>query len=707
MRALASICLGLCFVLSVIGASAWGQQAAQRPQFESSVDVMRIQVAVGNDDDEFVPGLELEDFVLLVDGQPRTIVDLLEVSDRTRALRATQPPVEMGMHGDRLVASVVKNRGLPPAARRHFLFFLDLSRLPRRGLRYARSASLDFLESGVMQDDLVGLATYSPRRGLEFAVPFSADHAPTRDYLETLRSSRAMEALEAAGAGIDFHAIAENDEQTADFIREIEELRSELSAERALESLRELADAMAVVEGRKHVLFFSRGWPDGYFQEAGFRTGIDAVASGARRTDTVIHTFYPGVLPAPSLHLDRVEGRPTSRAGGPLSGIERTLRDRQSLHFLAEETGGLSTFYRHNTRKGLEKVERLTRSYYVLTFPLRDEDPQRVDIQVQMRRPEVDILWAPNQLALPGTFDNLTAVQRQFDVAEALDLGSDRSDIRLDLLTMPLSVRDGFGRMAVVAEIPPREVARLLDTSGGEALDVELLGLAIGPSSDIADYFRTRANLPVDAERVIRSGTPFRYYNLIAVPPGGYYVKFMVRETTLGEITTRTVRFDVPEAPELALRLAGPVLVATDTEMLRGIDSEVLPAHRQGRPFEYAFSVAGNELIPTLANEARAGQQLDLFAALYDEARDPVTGQPQVDVEVELHAGDGRVLPINQSVITASDRAPDGALRLLVRLRVPPSAATGSWQLVLRATDEVAAVSVEQSLQLTILGSDP
>ena len=458
------------------------QVAAQTPQFEAAAHAMSIHVSVVGPEGRFVSGLGITDFELLVDGRVQHLTGVFEAGGDVSA-PGRPPALRTETRETDPTAMRVVDNDLPTGARRHFLLVFDLTQAGPRTLGYARSAALEFLAGDVRESDMVGVAVYGPHRGLDFAVPFTSQHTAAAKWLEGFGNRSAMERLAPVGDGIDLQAIAELDAQSAEFVEEIEEIRVAMGAENMVEALTQLADALAVVEGRKHVLFFSRGLPDTLMMDAGFRQTAQAAIARSRSAAAVIHSFHPDVLPVSDVHDLRRMGSGLRTEGGvsgvrdPLSAVvsRSIFNNRQILNMLAEETGGTSTFYRHNLGDGLANVERITRSYYVLTFSLRLDDADHVDVDLRVRQPGVEVLWTPSRLLITNP-TSLTPDQHMLKVAAALDLAGARSEIALEVLGLPLSVRDGTGRLAMAIEIPFRALDELLARREGETLDFEILG---------------------------------------------------------------------------------------------------------------------------------------------------------------------------------------------------------------------------------------
>lgn len=79
--------LALAGVVAMVMA-AWtvtGAAQSGAPQFRTTVEIVQLQVGVAADNGEFVSGLQPEDFLLRIDGQPREVQFVFEVDLRREA----------------------------------------------------------------------------------------------------------------------------------------------------------------------------------------------------------------------------------------------------------------------------------------------------------------------------------------------------------------------------------------------------------------------------------------------------------------------------------------------------------------------------------------------------------------------------------------------------------------------------------------------
>jgi VWFA-related protein len=714
------------------------QDVGDRPQFEVAVDLMTVQVRVVGLGDELVSGLTVDDFTLMIEGEERSITVLYEVNlpplpSETGAGEAGIPERPHAGASELAVVSsqpAGAERALPVAARRHFLLFFDFSNTSRVGVRKARSAARQFLDTYVRADDMVGVAAYSPATGLEFLIPFTGYHELAGRAVESFFTGRAEERVQPQFADVGLRELIAFEEE-ASGSSELGALLESAQAEQYaaaiasyLDSLAELGEALTAIQGQKHVVFFSRGFADqvwemkegdplggGEERETEVRDSAQEAAEALKNAGAAIHTFHPDNLPFSNVHdISQIEVS-VSTGPGQLNRSAGVLTDRQFLNFIAEETGGLSTWYAGNLATGLEDLDALSRSYYVLGYQRQPDDPEVVSVEVACTFPETEVASAPTQLANVPAFERLTPMQRQLQLAEALEFGVDANRMSLELRVVPLGRVEGVGRYAVVLQVPMREAQRLARLRNDGFLQFEILGVAIDEEGGMSDFFRNGIRLNAGRILEVPDGfdMPFRYYNLFVLPPGQYRTKIVVREATVGQLTSRSVELRVPREGDEATAqpvIVGPLRIAPDrtSYLARGVDPASPPRYRQGLPLDYPFQVNGIELTPDVSPLMQVGESYELWISIGGVYGDYEAAA--LSAELVLNVVDSAGTAWEIDYFEPIDEELDleaGRLNLLLWMSLPDDLAVGPHELRLRFTEPVTGQSRESSLGVNVV----
>ncbi len=387
--------LALLPVLAVLlAAAAAGQE--ERFSGQASVVVVEIPVQVVQDG-EPVRGLTAENFEVR-DGKVRRPITSFEV-------------VDFGPPAAGAQAAPAAPAAIPLAARRKLLFLFDLAFSSRRSLARAEAAARELLERGLHPQDLVGIAFYSPARGLVVPLGFTSDHAQAAAVLDALaallRGDTAAARLRRAAAGrgdapelapADLRAVfgqtgslagveispagealswlADGDGRMSETLAQMDAIMTPFLTEARRSRVEDFSRSLAAlalltreVEGRKALVFFSDGFDDSgalgdaherrtagggqMFGNARLLKEINRMLEELRRAGWVLHAVEAFGLAGP-----------WDGGGG---GAE-------SLFYLAHETGG--TFWNHRNDLGEAMADLLAAESvtYLLAFQA-DEVP--------------------------------------------------------------------------------------------------------------------------------------------------------------------------------------------------------------------------------------------------------------------------------------------------------------------------------------------
>lgn len=690
----------------------------ETPQFRSTVQLVQLQVNVAGPDGAFVPGLEPGDFLLRVNGEDRPVQVVYEVNlDRpadSTAEETTAPALDDAP---------------PAAARRHFLFLFDLSFTSRRGILEARRSALDFVDSRVHPRDFVAVATYG-RFGFRLLAPFTGEHAQAREAIATLGLADAGDAL---ASGIDFEesisqALSELAEGPAGDDGGIGAMLagSEFSTyvgevANYAEQMAELGALLQAVEGRKHVVLFSRGFDDRaltgqslgelaagaearaaspagvagadaeqMYGSAEVRRALERMIDEFREADAVVHAVDPTGLRQGDNDVTRqVSPIATSAFGGGGDLATGNLRNgHQALVAMAEGTGGTISWGLNDLSVALERIEEATAAFYMIGYRRSPDDPATVEVEVSVRAPDVRVVSAPTRLAPPPPFGEMTEAQRQLQLAEFFADSIDRRDLSFETQVVPFPQVSADGKLAVLLEIPGLEIDRLARERGDDRVQLEFAALARDAGGAAAAV--VRRGLTVDVARMRDAGSmveqSVRLADYLQVPPGDYRVRMLLREREVGRLSTRTVGAHLPEPVGDALRVARPLILSPSSA----------PARPEGdAPFD-PLSLDGRQVMAAASPVLAPGESFLALVVIYNLPRDPATGEPRAGVVLEIDGGE-RSLPVTDFEIIGSRYEGDsGITQLVIQGILPTDAPTGTASLWARLLDATSGRRIEE-----------
>ena len=445
-----------------------------------------------------VEDLEREDFELFVNGRPHPIDYFDIVSTRT-----AQDAEDL-------------------RERRLFLLLFDLAYTDVHSLGRARQAAMQLVENAP-RGDLFAVGTYSRRRGIWIASPFTRNPVALSRAIGTFSSTRSGDplALVLTNAEV-LHAESMRAPDPVDLIRDelpggagvlanaaLEDISSTVAhraAEDQVLDLSDLARRLSSLQGQKHVVFMSLGF------------------EGRKRRNNV------GFLSSPTRYQIYEGGVSPALAGGGFGeDVMRSIRElgfafqasdvflhtldvegvgemgAASLLLLARRTGGKFIHNENDLGKALTRLSSSLSHSYVLGFVPRNARSSRNSIEVRLRN--VRGATVHHRRGFSGT-------PQKTDVDEGLYLADVvMNDVPQTGTAAALSVEGA----TLSATIPMAEIAAQV-TRDRRA---ELLVYFFDAKGSAVDFRREIVEVPITASGDTTIAMP--------VPPGATVAKALLR----------------------------------------------------------------------------------------------------------------------------------------------------------------------------------
>lgn len=351
--------------------------AAQQPVFRSGVQVVEVDARVFDRDGRFVTTLTRDDFEVLEDGVPQTIVAMTLVggeNERTIPTPPTSPP------------STSTTPSTPTHVPTTWIFFFDLNHLSAGGgFSRAREAVEEFIAKRFREGDLAGVIAGDKmvngrlttlRAELAQAVRSVKPSGEQRNLLMELtrewpRFRDAEEALDVARnisrAVSSAVARACSDDPTACItadaaVRGKAQRMATLIHRSTLETfnaLHGLAAGLAKMTGPKTVVFLSDG-----FVTHGLDTTLRTVVGQTGRAGARVYAIDVRGLNrgSQSSMLDR------AASDDPAGGGPQFDAQEDGVNSLAVDTGGMMIRNENNIGRALDTIAADTGTYYVLAY---------------------------------------------------------------------------------------------------------------------------------------------------------------------------------------------------------------------------------------------------------------------------------------------------------------------------------------------------
>jgi VWFA-related protein len=696
---------------------------AQEGRFGETTSVVVVEVPVQvTRDGKPVRGLTAEHFEVL-DGKTKQritgfeVIDLAALGVAGTAAAGSQPPPPAP--------------ALPLAARRHFLFLFDLTFAQPKSILLARRAARELLRTGLHPTDFAAVATYGASRGAELVLGFTADHAQVEAAIDGLGMPQLLDRFadplrlliadiqaearhEGGGTGAlppDLPREALEDTGLSHFesIHRMAEANYRRTPEQqitaATSALVELAQRLAVVDGRKYVVYLSEG-----FQGSAITgQGIDA-ASGALVADGSVWEVDSGKLYGSArVQADLAQMLETFRradcviqavdvggvrTAGPEAATElRTDADvadtgRDSLLTMAHYTGGELYERFNDLAAAMGKMLDGTSVTYLLSF-----QPDGLAHDGAFHEIEVRLKGGPRGAKVhhragyfaPDPRRPPDPLEQRLRTAAAILGGDEGGSLPVAALAVPLP----SGPLPLLLEV---DGPALLAGHAGGPLALEIYAYALDARQAVRGYLTQRVELDLaQVEAALRAGG-LKFYGELALPPGAYTVRLLVRAAG-GADVLRSLPVEVPAAG------AGPMV---SPPLFPAAEAGWLVARQAERPGEaareYPFTLAGRPFVPEARPVVAAAGEARVALLAYN------LGSAAVARAEVLRATDGR--PAAGGGFRLVDRqrgeggAPDRLVGVLTAHGLPP----GEYLLRVTVTDRASGATHSSSAPFVVKG---
>ena len=649
-----SVALSLVLALVVLAAPSAQQSApalseqreSKGPVFRGDVNLIVVDVVVRDRSGAIVRGLTANDFEIREDNRPQQVVsfNVEEVTttvpsgqvvpqvltagvgpsdSKTDAAATTSPPV----------AEPITREDL--AGRRLIVLLFDLSSMQAEELVRAGRAAVEYVDKQMAAADLVAIATIDTT--LKVVSDFTGDREQVKAALGQFVAVDAVgfETPAAETAATDETAAATGEATTSDSAE-----YDLFNNDARLRALRTLADALAPVEQKKSILYFSGGMT---------RSGGDnqvelrAATTAAVRANVALYPVDTRGLQAVVPGGDA--SRASARGVGAFSGrgvsqqFDRLFASQDTLQTLAADTGGRAFTDTNDFGEAFTQVQRDTSSYYLLGYSSTNsvKDGRFRRISVRVKRPDLRVdhragYYAERDFAHTGRQDRERQLEEQIGApVSATDL--------------PVVVSSGYFRMANDRYYVPLSVAvsgaPLRNSQQKSTLDV----LGVIRDEQGRPVGRMRETLDVGADAGGQPSRQVLYQSGLTLPPGRFAVKVVVRENASGAMGSFETGVFVPDLRQAPVKVSS-VTLSTLVRPVAGRRRSESPLVREGV-----------ELLPSLSHVVDRDRKMYFYYEVYDPAA--ANGRPSLKTSLSFYRGTVKVFEtplVERSELDVADR---------------------------------------------------
>ncbi|MGH9361186.1 MAG: VWA domain-containing protein, partial [Thermoanaerobaculia bacterium] len=509
-----------------------------------------------------------------------------------------------------------------------FLFLFDLTFAQPKSILKGREAAKELLRSGLHPTDFAAVATYGASTGADLVLGFTADHAQVEAAIETLGLPQLLErtpdplrlvladlAAEAGFANLPPDMPKEALEDTVDGAPIAEILRmAEANYRRSLEnlvsaatsSLTELAQTMAVVEGRKFVVYLSEGFQASAATGRGMDAGSAALVAdgsvwavdsakvyGSARVQAdvaqMLETFRRADCVIQAVDIGGVRTAGAEAATELRSDADVVDTGRDSLLTMAHYTGGELYERFNDLSAAMGKMLERTSVTYLLSFQPEGlvHDGAFHDLQVRLKGgPRGARVHHRAGYFAPDPRRPANPLEQRLRAAADILSGEEGGDLPVAALAVPLP----SGALPLLLEV---DGPALLAGRGDGPLALEIYAYALDRRQAVRGFLTQRLELDLaQVATELRAGG-LKFYGELDLPPGAYTLRLLVRSAPSGAQVLRSLPVEVPAAGA-GPAVSPPLFPATEAGWLLTRQAE-----RPGEAArEYPFTLAGKPFLP-------------------------------------------------------------------------------------------------------------
>ncbi len=585
---------------------------ARPPVFRSATNLVRVDVVVRDKDGKVVRNLKADDFVVQEDGKAQQVTsfDFEEIATESLPPMTAEPAL-LGLDQlqaaaqQRMVVTVAKppsataasGAAAPPSrapvenatredlpGRRLIVLLFDTSSMQPEEVDRAVHSANDYIDTQMSVADLVAVASVG--QTLTILRDFTSD----RDALKTTLG--AFDSTSGTGfeqpAGVDATDVSDDvgatdETDPADLPLDDAEFGI-FNNDRRLRAMRVLCEALAPIEQKKAILYFSSGMS---------RSGSDnqvelrAVINAANKSNTSIYPIdsrgLTAVVPGGGFGGGRGGG---GRGGGSsvfsgrsmLSQFSSLNASQETLTTLAADTGGQVFLDSNDFSPAFTRVQRDMSAYYLLGY-----SSSNGNLDGKYRRIAVKLKSNPNGYKLEARagyysntdFAHLAKADREKQLQEEIAAAVSSTDLPVVASTSWFRIATDKFYVPVSLAVPGSAVrVPTAPNQDRKNASIDLLGVVTDEQGRAVGRIRDTMQIPANQTADL-ANKQLQYQSGVTLPSGHFKVKVAVRENADGTMGTFEFPISIPDLKTEPMKVSPVVLRYAASLHARG---------RTGRP---------------------------------------------------------------------------------------------------------------------------
>jgi VWFA-related protein len=603
-RLLTAVLIAGCAVASI----AYPHAQDPPPVFRAGTAFVSVDVVVRDESGAIVRGLTAADFTIREDGRPQQVqtFSFEEIGDRAPG-PADAAPVLAGVE-DRLRADVQRTAAATPPAstasadqsfsgRRLVVLLFDISSMQPDEVQRAVDSAAAYAQEQMTAADLVAVATVGST--IDVLSDFTSDREAVQAALQSVAYSDGTAVPPAAAE------TAATDEAADTGTTATDETGFEtFNNDVRLRALKVIADTLAPIDQKKAILYFSAGMGRaGEDNQVELRAAINAAVRANAAIYPVDARGLEAVVPGGDARRASGRGVALFSGRGVAQQFAQLSASQGTLTTLAADTGGRAFTDANDFGAAFTRVQRDLSAYYLIgyasTNAARDGRFRRIEVRVSRRGLRVE---SRAGYYAERDFANTNRRDREAQLEEQLAAPVSATDL-------PTIVGTGWFRQTADRFFVPIAVAvpgsAVPVPAGADKATLDVRGAVRDELGRTVARIKETMSLPGTGPTL--AGRQVLYQSNVALPPGRFSVKIVVRENANGTIGSFEAPIVVPQLRDTTLKVSSVVL---------GTQLQPAPAGAAGNPLVRG----GVQLLPNLTRVVTRDQQVYFYYEVYDPA---------------------------------------------------------------------------------------
>jgi VWFA-related protein len=504
----------------------------------------------------------------------------------------------------------------PERPSKHYIAMLFDTSAGQASQIATRQEAMRFVDGFASPDRYMAVTSYNPNGELHVTQNFTTDRDQLRKALSRVSAgsnsipvSSAPEARRLARGG----AVAA---QAADTV----------TYRNLLLSLRNMANSLAPIRGRKALIFFTNGIP----LPSEFAADLQATINAANKANVAIYTVGPP--PGGSGSGTGSIGASASSSGSSNKATPPPdTQDQNIIRSLADGTGGLALFTTNDLANSLGEVAQEQDEYYLLGYTPAVDSPEDSchELRVKVDRGGLEVRARKGYCTSKAT-DVLSGKPVGKDL-EAKAAGSAAGNMTAKMQLPWFYSAPNVARVNLAMDIIPSAV-KFQKEKGKFQGEFDLAGVAYEADGGVAARVSDAVKLEFDSQQQVDAflKTPYHYQNQFDIAPGQYTFRMAFSSDSSGAQGFGKVEMPLTIDPwnGRTLSISGLALshdAHPAADLTAGLDVSLL---ERSRP----LVSGGAEAVPTGSAQFHAGEP----GYFYFEAYEPLLAAAKPDAAIPL-----------------------------------------------------------------------